>query len=179
VTNVVTACFGPGQDFGRDRFPDIVLGPPKGAGCCGGSLDVLSLGDGGAIVVAFGGNAIVDGPGTDFLVFENAFYQGGDPQKPFAEIGTVEVSEDGIAWSAFPCMEMQSPYGSCAGWHPVYANPAENDVDPLDPASAGGDPFDLADVGVSVARFVRITDRPDVQGTFDLDAVGIVHALCP
>ncbi|HTN87479.1 MAG TPA: hypothetical protein VL242_27520 [Sorangium sp.] len=179
ATGVVSACFGPGQGFGQDRFPDIVLGPPRGAGCCGGSLDVLSLGDGGAIVVAFEGNAIVDGPGADFLVFENAFERGDDAANVFAELATVEVSEDGAAWSAFPCAADRYPYDGCAGWHPVHANPEENDVDPLDPSSAGGDPFDLAEIGVPLARFVRITDRAGTPDVFDLDAVGIVHALCP
>ncbi|WP_437672757.1 hypothetical protein [Sorangium sp. So ce131] len=176
---MVSACLGSGQVFGQDRFPDIVLGPPKGAGCCGGSLDVLSLGNGGSIVLAFEGNAIIDGPGADFLVFENAFTRGGDAATVFAELATVEVSEDGAAWSAFPCTAEGPPYGSCAGWRPVHANPEENDIDPLDPSSAGGDPFDLAEIGVSLARFVRITDRADLPDVFDLDAVGIVHALCP
>ncbi|WP_234022890.1 TonB-dependent receptor [Sorangium cellulosum] len=135
---MVSACLGSGQGFGEDRFPDIVLGPPKGAGCCGGSLDVLSLGNGGSIVLAFEGNAIVDGPGADFLVFENAFARGGDAASVFAELATVEVSEDGAAWSAFPCTAERPPYGSCAGWRPVHANPDENDIDPLDPSSAGG-----------------------------------------
>jgi hypothetical protein len=55
----------------------------------------------------------------------------------------------------------------------------EDGIDPLDPTVAGGDPFDLADIGAPLARFVRITDRPDVPGSFDLDAVGIVNAACP
>src|SRR6185503_8221461 len=63
VTSVVSACFGAGQDVGQDMLPGAVAGPPKGGGCCGGSLDVISLGDGGSIIVAFQGNAIVDGPG--------------------------------------------------------------------------------------------------------------------
>jgi hypothetical protein len=64
----------------------------------------------------------------------------------------------------------------------VLANPDENTIDPTDPAVAGGDAFDLADLGVSEARYVRITDRIDLtgsSGTFDLDAVSIVHAQCP
>ena len=44
------------------------------------------------------------------------------------------------------------------------------------------DAFDLADVGLVEARWVRITDRVDLQGmngVFDLDAVGLVNAACP
>src|SRR6188768_2939818 len=38
---------GSGQSFGQDKFPSAVLGPPRGGGCCGDSMDVTSLGDGG------------------------------------------------------------------------------------------------------------------------------------
>lgn len=174
---MVSACFGAGESFGHAKLPDNVYGPPKGGGCCAGSLDVCSLGNGGTITVAFD-VAIVDGPGVDFLVFENAFDEGGDPMDPFAELATVEVSPDGISWTAFPCTATAYPYGSCAGWHPVFGN-ADTGVDPLDPTTAGGDPFDLADIGVPFARFVRITDRADMPGSFDLDAVGVVNAGCP
>jgi hypothetical protein len=75
----------------------------------------------------------------------------------------------------------------CAGWHPVYSSPG-NGISPVDPSVAGGDPFDLADVGLSEARFVRIHDVsgetcPDAGGPtsdgFDLDAVSIVNAAIP
>ncbi len=182
VTGVVDHSFGPGQNQGQDRFPSNIFGPPHGGGCCQGSLDTVSLGNGGSVTVEFAGNAIVDGPGPDFIVFENAFYTNGNPDQVFAELGTVEVSADGQTWTGFPCTALAPPYGSCAGWHPVYANPDTNNIDPLDPKVAGGDAFDLADIGVSYARYVRITDRPDqtgFSGVFDLDAVGIVNALCP
>jgi hypothetical protein len=183
ATGVTDVSFGPGQDTGRDRFPELVFGPPKGAGCCQGSVaDVVSLGNGGTVTLQFDGARIVDGPGPDFIVFENAFFIGGDSNQIFAELGTVAVSEDGVDFVAFSCTALEPPYGSCAGWRPVLANADENDLDPLDPAVAGGDAFDLADVGLASARFVRVTDREDLIGTngvFDLDAVGIVHAACP
>ncbi|MFO0756599.1 MAG: hypothetical protein U0359_08920 [Byssovorax sp.] len=178
ATHAVSACFGGGETFGQEAFPAPVLGPPKGDGCCSGSLDVVSLGDGGTVTLTFDGNAIVDGPGPDFLVFENAFDIGNDPMHPFAELGTVEVSDDGVSFVAFPCTAKAYPYGSCAGWHAVYGN-LDDGVDPLDPAVAGGDPFDLADLGVHEARFVRITDRADMPGSFDLDAIAILHPACP
>jgi hypothetical protein len=179
VTDVVSACFGEGQNTGQDLLPGAVAGPPRGGGCCAGTTDVISLGNGGSITVAFKGNAIVDGPGPDFIVFENPFDVSGDPMKPFAELATVEVSDDGVIWASFLCDATAYPYGACAGWRPVYANVDENTVDPLDPKAAGGDPFDLADVGVKSARFVRIVDRPDTPGVFDLDAVAVVNAACP
>jgi hypothetical protein len=182
ATSVEAFTAGPGPTFGQDNLPDVVLGPPKGAGAINGSLDVVTLGNGGSITLGFAPSSIVDGPGPDFIVFENAFYVNGDPNAPFAELATVEVSDDGQHFDAFPCTATEAPYGSCAGWHPVYANPDTNTIDPTDPTVAGGDPFDLADLGVAQARYVRITDRVDLtgaNGTFDLDAVSIVNANCP
>jgi len=182
ATGVVSFTKGDGPTTGQAQLPGIVLGPPKGAGAKSGSLDVATLGNGGTITLSFDPSAIVDGPGPDFIVFENPFDINGDPKQPFAELGTVEVSEDGVTFHAFECTATAYPYGSCAGWHPVFANAETNHIDPTDPAVAGGDAFDLADLGLKEARFVRITDRPDQQGiagTFDLDAVSIVHAACP
>jgi hypothetical protein len=158
------------------------LGPPKGAGDTQGSLDVVTLGNGGSITLGFEPSSLVDGPGLDFIVFENAFFIAGDPSQVFAELASVEVSDDGQTFSAFPCTATAPPYGGCAGWHPVYANPDQNTIDPTDPSVAGGDGFDLAELGLAAARFVRVTDRVDLTGTaglFDLDAVSIVHAACP
>ena len=181
ATSVEAFTPGVGPSFGQSSLPDIVLGPPKGAGDAKGSVDVASLGNGGQITLGFAPSAIVDGPGPDFIVFENAFFIGGDPEKPFAELATVEVSEDGATFQGFPCTASAPPFGSCAGWHPVYANPNKNTIDPTDPTVAGGDAFDLADLGLSQARFVRITDRVDLtgqNGVFDLDAVSIVNGSC-
>jgi len=144
---------------------------------------IVSLGNGGFVTLSFEDNAIVDEPGPDFIVFENAFYAGSDPNNVFAELATVAVSENGEDWVEFPCTASAPPYGTCAGWHPVLANAAENELDPTDPALAGGDAFDLADVCLPRARYVRVTDRADLAGSldgvFDLDAVSIVHAACP
>jgi hypothetical protein len=181
ITNVVAVDYGSGAGFGQSAFPVVVEGPPQGGGCCRGSLNVLTLGNGGSIVVELG-QIIVDGPGADFIVFENAFDIGGDPQNPNADPGTVEISSDGLDWVSFPCTSTVFPFGQCAGWHPVFANGAGNVIDPLDPTVAGGDPFDLADLpadaGVREARYLRITDRIDIDGDFDLDAVGVVHGRC-
>ncbi|HVW27004.1 MAG TPA: hypothetical protein VHC69_16680 [Polyangiaceae bacterium] len=174
--------FGPGQNDGQDRFPAPVLGPPKGGGACSGSTDTVSLGNGGWVVVDFAGNAIVDGPGPDFIVFENPFEINCNPNNVFAELGTVGVSQDGVHFTDFPCTATMPPYGECSGWHPVYANADTNDIDPTDPAVAGGDPYDLVELGLKWARYVRVTDRPDLTGpagVYDLDAVSIVHPACP
>jgi hypothetical protein len=153
-----------------------------GGGALRGSLDVLTLGGGGEIAFGFGGNAIVDGPGPDFILFENPFDIGGDPTSPYAEPGVVGVSDDGETWVDFPCQKDAFPFDGCGGWRPVYANP-DNAISPFDVAMAGGDAFDLADVGVKHARYVRIRDVSFRGGTptegFDLDAAAIVNAEQP
>lgn len=169
---------GDGAGTGQDRFPEVIYGPPKGIGPKFGSLDVLSLGKHGEIVVGFGGNSIVDGDGPDFIVFENAFVLGGNPKNVFQEVGDVSVSQDGVAWTAFPCQRGAYPYTGCAGWHTVLSNP-DNGISPFGVTKAGGDAFDLADLGVKNARFVRIRDLSDYGGApnagFDLDAMAIVN----
>jgi hypothetical protein len=178
ATGVVSFTPGPCAGYGQNEMPAIVLGPPAGGGENKGSLDVVSLGTGGEIILSFTPEEIVDGPGTDFIVFENAFAISGNPDNIYAEPGEVSVSEDGVTWSTFPCTATSAPYGSCAGWHPVLASGAS-----FDPATAGGDPFDLSAIGVSRAKLVRIRDKsqeacpvpgPNNNG-FDLDAIVIVH----
>lgn len=190
VTKVIRFTPGDCAGFGLPAMPDVVLGPPVGAGSAAGSLDVVSLGLNGEIVVSVEPNAIVDGPGVDFIVFENAFWAAGDPNRPTAELGEVSVSEDGVTWKTFPCARGPGPtYGTCAGWRPVYSAPG-NGISPVDAAKAGGDLFDLADVGMASARFVRIRDlgtvtcptNPADKSTtvgFDLDAVAVVNAQLP
>jgi hypothetical protein len=186
VTGVVFTP-GPCAGFGASDMPGIVEGPPVGGGASKGSVDVVSLGAGGEIVLSFAPNAIVDGPGVDFIVFENPFYIGGNEQQPYAELGEVSVSDDGTTWVTYPCTATSYPYGQCAGWHAVYSAPG-NGISPVDPGTAGGDPYDLADVGLTHARFVRIRDKsgevcPDAGGGnadgFDLDAISIVNAEMP
>lgn len=164
---------GAGAGYGQDRFPDVVLGPPLGGGEQG-SLDVLSLGEGGELVLEFTDIGLIDGPGPDLIVFENPF-------PGWIETGEVSVSEDGETWHTWPCDPSQAEAGSsgCAGVGLCWGNLDEG-VDPTDPSVAGGDHFDLAELGVPAARFVRVRDSGQntydgVAGGFDLDAVAIVH----
>jgi hypothetical protein len=198
VTSVVsftpTGCTG----FGQSAMPGVVEGPPVGGGADRGSTDVVSLGSGGSIVVSFAPNAIVDGPGPDFIVFENPFWIDGNASDPYAEPGEVSVSDDGVTWTPFPCTPtldphaadgtgVAPPYGMCGGWQVVYSTP-QNGISPVDPSVAGGLALDLATVGVSHARYVRIVDKthedcPEAGGRdtngFDLDAIAIINAEQP
>lgn len=169
---------GDGAGYGADDVSGRVLGPASGRGLAAGSVEVLSLGEGGEITLAFD-RSIVNEPGVDFIVFENAFWPDNDASSVFAELAEVGVSEDGDAWHWFACDTVPVEAGvwpGCAGWRPTL----EFDTSlPLDPKTAGGDAFDLEDLGLEEVRFVRIRD---VQGNyiaptggFDLDAVGIVH----
>lgn len=168
-----------GATFGQDRFPQVVYGPPMPGPANMGSLDVLALGCGGEITLYFDAPAIVDGPGPDLIVFENPIPFGSGT---FAEPARVLVSADGLEWHAFPC----DPAGDatllgCAGVALVH----ETD-DPTDPALAGGDAFDLAQLGLTSARYVRLIDLSVAYhgdrmwcggggGGFDLDAIAVVH----
>jgi hypothetical protein len=174
---IVSYAPGEGAGFGQDQLPDIVLGPPQGLGEQG-SLHVLSLGRGGEIVLAFDGLELVDGPGPDLLVFENPF-------PGWLETGAVAVSADGVDWRSFPCAADDAAGGfpGCSGVGFVWSHP-DNGLDPTDPAVAGGDAFDLADLGLDRARFVRVTDSGQntydgVAGGYDLDAIAIVNGGPP
>lgn len=168
--------FTPGEyaGFGQDGYPQVVLGPPHGGGSSMGSLDVLSLGQRGEIVLELTDLGVVDGPGVDLLVFENPFGN-------FAETGVVALSEDGLTWHEFPCdaTNRAGGYPGCAGVKHVFSSP-DNGLGATDPAVAGGDGFDLATLGVARARFVRIRDSGAnsyglTSGGFDLDAVAVVN----
>jgi len=179
IARVVSFTPGDGGGYGADRLPDIVLGPPRGAGTLMGSLDALSLGRGGEITVELGAYA-VDQPGPDLIVFENPFWISGIPGRTYVEPGLVSVSEDGVTFVAFPCDPEAAPdYPGCAGILPVYSTP-DGGPSPFDLATAGGDPFDLATIGVSRARFVRILDAGlgtplgGAKDGFDLDALAIL-----
>ncbi|MBK8697836.1 MAG: cell surface protein [Deltaproteobacteria bacterium] len=179
ASRVVSFRAGEGASFGHSSMPDIVLGPPQGAGDLRGGTDTVSLGQGGEIVLGFDRD-IVDGPGDDLVVFENAFMVPGVEERYWEELGEVSVSEDGVTWVTFPCDPRGArPHTGCAGWTPVYASPS-NGLCPLDPRVAGGDGFDLATVRLTRARFVRIRDL-STQGLmapatgFDLDAIGVLH----
>ncbi|HKY63467.1 MAG TPA: hypothetical protein VJR29_08620, partial [bacterium] len=180
VDQVVSFTPGAGAGLGADQLPGIVLGPPQGSGLLQGSLDVLSLGAGGVIVLK-SATPILNGTGADFIVFENAFYANGNPQAPFAEPGEIAVSQDGSQFFAFDCAatDVAGGYPGCAGIHPVLANPELNDLDPTDPAEAGGDAFDLSELGLDWASYIRIRDLSSSgsggNAGFDLDAVSIVH----
>ena len=173
---IVSFLPGPDAGHGSEALPDIVLGSPEGSEGAAGSLDVLSLGESGEIILEMTDLGIVDGPGADLLVFENPF-------RGWFEAGVVAVSEDGILWHEWACdaTNVADAYPGCAGTATVYLN-STSGIDPTDPEAAGGDAFDLADLGLERARFVRIRDTGEndhgyggTSGGFDLDAIAAAN----
>jgi hypothetical protein len=181
VDRVVSYQIGSGGGQGEDKLPEIVLGPPKGGGKLMAGKDVFSLGKDGVITLEFVDNEVFDGNGPDLIVFENPFLAepGNDPDYGFFELGKVEVSFDGSMWHEFPYDTASKE--NCAGHKPVMANSEKNEISPTDVKKAGGDHFDLKQLGLKVIRFVRITDVQSFGGKdgsagFDLDAVVAVHS---
>ncbi len=195
---------GDGGGFNAALLPDVVLGGPRGAGLFNGSTDVFSLGRGGSITLEFSDAVIVDGPGPDLTVFENAFLIGAGAVTglPFAEAAEVSVSADGRDFVAFPCAldDATGLYPGCAGVFPVFANvdeagapdatvPTTVPITSLvgvpvatpPPPGSGGDTFDLAELRVPAVRFVRIVSGPGAlpglegRAGFDLDAVVAIN----
>jgi len=193
------------------ELPGIVIGPPGDSFPNTGSVSTVSLGRGGSILVSFTDNLIVDEPGPDFIVFENAFFKSFTPTDPnqaytvFAEPASVAVSDDGVTFHTFPydptalalvgqdatpSTALESLRGlagitpTFTGDYTVADDPGAWDASgPGGVSGAGGDAFDLADLGLSSARYVLITDLGLATGFagpaegFDLDSVVALHAI--
>ncbi len=131
-----------------------------------------------------------------------------DDSAVFAEPAIVEVSIDGVQWHPFSYdaqaladvpqdqpdgtidRELRERLRGLAGITPTFTGNWTVPDDPVvfDPAGvggisgAGGDAFDLAELGLPQARYVRITDAGTRVGPagsaegFDLDAVIAIHA---
>lgn len=156
---------------------------------------VLSLGDGGWALLKFN-PPIINGPGFDFAVFENAFTD------TFLELAHVEVSEDGFRFFRFPSVSLTQNTVQTATFGPTSPDSIHN--------LAGkyrvpyGTPFDLDDFidtpnFPSQIYFVKIIDvigtiqpnkanrdsrgniindpwpTPFISSGFDLDAVGVIN----
>ncbi len=166
-----------------------------------GSNAIISLGDGGSATLSFG-QAIYNGPGFDFAVFENGFPT--SDSLAFLEFAFVEVSSDGVNFFRFPATSLMQDTAqlpmvgiNCA----LYNNLAGKYT------NGYGTPFDLEELkneaGLDVNHItqVRVVDvvgsidpafatkdanghaindpfpTPYPSSGFDLDAVGVLHAL--
>lgn len=160
----------------------------RGEGEFVSSLDVFIVGHGNEAVFEWKGKKIVNGEGTDFKVFENSFYmRGTDKKRMSLDLGLVAVSKDGKEWKQFSVKYddsrlKNSPQGKegFIGLEPVYLHWEDNFTDPQT-NEAGGDAFDLSDVGIEQGdyiKYVKLIDAgeqyPDGQiGSNGIDIDGV------
>ena len=179
--------------FGSDT---LALGQPNGI------MDVVSLGDGGSAVITLK-DAMVNGKGPDFAVFENGFKQSAPPYLYYLELAFVEVSSDGLNYIRFPSVSLtqdSSQINQYGGINPENINNLAGKyiVD-------YGTPFDLEDlkdssnIDINNITHIKIIDvvgdindsfanydsqgnkindpwpTPFWSGGFDLEAVGIIN----
>lgn len=169
ATTVVS--FTPGPNANPSFPANLTLGGPKGGGLTGGGSDVCVLGVGGSITLGFS-SPLRNGPGADFLAFENGFFFSGGV---FSEVAAVEVSTDGANFARFPLRYAgpplsQPPFGSLpmgtfsgmVGGMPVLANVVTNSIDPRDPVFAGGEAFDLADLTTDPIVLAGLVDLSNI-----------------
>ena len=128
------------------RVPSRALGPAQGT-----SEDVVSLGEGGSITLAFD-PPLSDGEGPDLAVFENAF------SDDFLELGTVEVTSDQVHFVRFAVTSLSpEPIGEYAALDPTLIDGFAGKF-----RQGFAVPFDLDD----------LSDRPEViDGQLDLSRI--------
>ena len=177
---------GKGQNSGQSElhFPKNIFGLPDTNASdyfqASSEEQVCSLGLGGEIIVGFKNRIITEGDGFDFTIFENAFINPAT-QKVFAEPAVVAVSQDGINYIEFP-YNFETLAG-CAG-----TIPTNGKYNPFNPDESGGNSFDLSEIGLKWASYIKITDITEkllenpshqyydpILSGFDLDAIVGLH----
>ncbi len=169
----------------------------RGGGQTAGGTDVFSLDyfAGSSLTLRWSGRRVLDGPGVDLVVYENAF-EYGSQGTVFMDLAIVEVSIDGLDWIALPHDYVAADetawsaepddWQGFAGRTPILLHEEDNRVDPVDPSVAGGDGFDLAELpddgglGEAVKAdgfvFLRLVaapsrDNPDTGAPYVFDAI--------
>ncbi len=139
--------------------PELAVNGVRGCGEGCGSSDVAQLSleppEDAYIILSWSGRRVTNGPGADFVVFENPFRISGSTSV-FMEQMVVFLSRNGVDWVPFPhdytapneTVYSNNPehWRGFAGVNPVMFHEENNPVDPFDPDSAGGDHFDLSDL---------------------------------
>ena len=177
--------------------PERAVNGVRGCGQGCGSEDVFSLGLSWEehLVLAWSGRRVLNGPGPDFVVFENPF-QYGSASQVFMDPVVVLLSRDGTDWVAMP-HDYQAPeegsyspdpahWAGFGGLTPVLLHAEDNPTDPFDRATSGGDAFDLdslpEDGGEASAirregfRFLKLVaaaalENPDTGASFPRDPI--------
>ena len=155
---------------------------------------VISLGDGGSITLYFN-PPIINGPGFDFAVFENAF------NDSFLELAHVEISENGIDFYRFPSESQTQTDSQTAPFGPTFPEQIHNlagkyrmpygtpfDIDEITDANLPKQFYFLRFIDV-VGSINPVLGSKDSKGNiindpwptnfassgFDLDAVGVIN----
>ncbi|PLW93174.1 MAG: hypothetical protein C0592_06890 [Marinilabiliales bacterium] len=162
----------------------------------GNSNDIVSMGDSGVATLTFA-YPIVNGPGKDFVVFENSF------SDTYLELGFVEVSSDGEHFARFPAHSLTQYTMQIGAFGSVYASEIDGFAGKYRQGYGVGFDLDsLADttnIDMNNIRFVRIIDcigavdtthstydaygnivndpfpTPFWNSGFDLDGVGVIN----
>ncbi len=181
--------------FGEET---LALGVP------GGTMDVVSLGDGGTATLTFE-SPICNGIGPDFAVFENGFANAQNPDTWALELGFVEVSSDGENFFRFPAVtyvQTETQLGNAGSIVPEQLHNFASKY-----GAFYGTPFDLDEVEdnalldknhITHVRIVDVVGNIDPQyatydseghiindpwptgfasSGMDLDAVGVIHDI--
>lgn len=192
----------PGNGNANFGDPADLLGP---AGANGADQPVVSLGDGGSVILTFA-NPITNGSGDDFAVFENG--NGG-----YLELAFVEVSSDGTNFFRFAAISNTQTDTQISTFGTLDPNNITN-LAGKDPFGVGTG-FDLEELSgqpglnILAVTHVKVIDvvgsinpaygtrdslnnlindpwttdfssgEPGFTGTggFDLDAIGVIHAI--
>ncbi len=121
--------------------------------------EILSIGLGGEIIVGFKDYIITDGPGIDFIIFENAFINPIN-QGIFAEPAIISVSYNGIDFIEFP-------YDSTTLKGLAGITPTNGKVEASKYPACGGDGFDLSTIGLDKVKYIKIKDISSIISTLD------------
>lgn len=163
---------------------------------------VVSLGDSGRATVTFKA-PIYNGPGPDFVIFENGFANPANPEESFMELAFVEVSSDGVNFARF------QPTCNVDTTTQIPGTGTYSDASKVNNLAGKyiarwGTPFDLdelkalSSIDVNNITHIRLVDvigdlgahamrdkngnkindpypTPFITGGFDLDAVGVIY----
>jgi hypothetical protein len=186
------------QDISNTSLGYTTSGDSSMATGPAGTNGVVCLGDGGSAILSFD-DIIYNGPGFDFAVFENGFSDN------FLELAFVEVSSDGINFHRFPSTSFTQDTLQISGFGSLDPTQINNLAGKY--RALYGTPFDLEELngtaGLDVNHITQIKIIDVVgcinesfatydqygnkindpwntafpEGGFDLDAVGIIHAV--
>jgi hypothetical protein len=163
---------------------NLAVNGVQGGGSSSGSKDVFSLGysvgKDNFITLRWSDRIVQNGPGTDLVVFENAFsFDGGHHN--FMDQIIVYLSRDGMTWVPYP-HKYTSPTPAVYSSDPTlwvgfggvnYVVYKEGSgIDPFNTMAAGGDAFDLdllpdtsagSDIKEHGARYIKLVTATSEQ----------------